>query len=122
MPDILEAGTYSYNAAGSNTLIQVTNYPTVLYSVHLANNGGSMGYLQVYNNGTSDAGAGTPTFTIPLNSGTSGAGTPALRDVVFGPSGRKMDAGLSYLWAAGPTGTVAHGVNCLVDISYKGTP
>lgn len=119
MPDILEAGTYSYNAAGSNTAVQVTDSPTVLYSVHLAQTGGSMGYLQVYNNGTKNIGAGTPEFTIPLSSGTSGAGTPAIRDVVFSPSGRKMDSGLSYLWAAGPTGTVAHGVNVLVDISHK---
>lgn len=121
MADVLRPGTYSYNAAGTNTLTQVIAGPSVIYQISMAQNGGSMGYLQLYNNGTQDAGAGTPDFTIPLSSGTSGAGTPSFRDVAFGPSGRIMSGGISYLWAAGPTGTVAHGVNCLVDITYKGT-
>lgn len=121
MADFANPGTYSYSIAGTNTLTQVTADPTVLYQVSVSQFGGSMGYLQIYNNGTFDAGAGTPTFSIPLNSGTSGAGTPAFRDVVFGPYGRQMSAGLSYLWAAGPTGTVAHGVNALVDVTYRGS-
>ena len=121
MADFANPGTYSYSVAGSNTLTQVTADPTVLYQVSVSQFGGSMGYLQVYNNGTFDAGAGTPTFTIPLNSGTSGGGTPAFRDVVFGPYGRQMSAGLSYLWAAGAPGTVAHGVNAVVDLSFRGS-
>ena len=121
MADIESGGTFSYNVAGTNTLTQVTKDPTVIYSLHMEQNGGSAGFLQIYNNGTQDAGAGTPNFAIALNSGTSGAGTPAIRDVVFGPYGRKMDGGLSYLWAAGATGTVAHGVNCSVGVTYRGS-
>ena len=121
MADFANPGTYSYNGAGSNTPVQVTANPTVLYQVSVSQTGGSAGFLQLYNNGTFDVGAGTPDFVIPLNSGTSGAGTPAFRDVVFGPYGRQMSAGLSYLWAAGATGTVAHGVNAVVDIGYRGT-
>ena len=121
MADLREPGTYSYSIAGTNTLTQVTADPTVLYQVGVSQFGGSMGYLQIYNNGTFDSGAGTPAFTIPLNSGTSGGGTPSFRDVIFGPSGRQMSAGLSYLWAAGGTGTVAHGVNAIVDITYRGS-
>ena len=121
MADFANPGTYSYGIAGSNTLVEVTANPTVLYQVSVSNFGGSMGYLQIYNNGTFDSGAGTPTFTIPLNSGTSGAGTPTFRDIVFGPYGRQMSAGLSYLWAAVTTGTVAHGVNAVVDFGYRGS-
>ena len=121
MADFLVPGTYSYNAAGSNTPVQVADHPTVLYQVSVAQFGGSMGYLQVYNNGSQAIDVGTPNFTIPLNSGTSGAGTPSFRDVVFGPAGRQMSGGLSYLWAAGATGTVAHGVNVLIDLTYRGT-
>ena len=112
-----KGGTYSYNAAGSNTLTQVTANPTTLYHISVYQNGGSAGFLQVYNNSSASADAGTPTFVIPVNSGTSGAGTPAERQVPYGPYGRQMDGGLSYLWAAGPTGTVAHGVNATVDIT-----
>ena len=114
-------GTFSYSINGTNTLTQVVPYPTILYQLSVAQFGGSMGYLQLYNNGTQEAGAGTPDFTVPLNSGTSGAGTPATRDVTFGPYGRRMNGGLSYLWAAGPTGTVAHGVNCTIYVTYRGT-
>ena len=121
MADFANPGTYSYSIAGTNTLTEVTANPTVLYQVSVSQFGGSMGYLQIYNNGTFDAGAGTPTFTIPLNSGTSGAGTPSFRDVVFGPYGRQMSGGLSYLWSAGPTGTVVHGVNVLVDVTFRGS-
>lgn len=112
-----KGGTYSYSAAGTNTLTQVTANPTTLYHISIAQNGGSAGFLQVYNNGSAAASAGTPDFVIPLNSGTSGAGTPATRDVVYSQYGRQMDGGLSYLWAAGQTGTVAHGVNAVVDIT-----
>ena len=114
-------GTYSYSAGGTNTPTQVTANPTTLYHISVTNLGGSIGYLQVYNNGTIDIGAGTPSFTIPVNSGTSGAGTPSFeseRDVVYGAYGRQMDGGLSYIWAAGATGTVAHGVNAIVDITH----
>lgn len=124
MSDFLSPGTYSYSAVGSNTLIQVTADPTTLYQVSVSHNGGSVGYLQVYNNGSADAGAGTPDFTVAIHAGTAAAGTPsfeATRDIVYGPSGRVMSAGLSYLFAAGATGTVAHGVNAIVDITYRGT-
>lgn len=120
MPDIAQPGTYSYSAVGSNTPVQVTADPTALYHISVAQNGGSAGYLQVYNNGTGAVGAGTPDFVIAVPSGTFGAGTPSYRDVSYNPYGRKMDGGLSYLWAAGETGTVAHGVNAIIDISYKG--
>ena len=124
MADFLAPGTYSYSASGSNTLTQVSADPTTLYHVSISHQGGSVGYLQIYNNGSADAGAGTPTFTVAVQAGTGAAGTPdfeATRDVMYGPSGRIMSAGLSYLWAAGATGTVAHGVNAIVDISYRGT-
>ena len=111
-------GTFSYSIAGTNTPTQVTANPTTLFHLSVSQFGGSMGYLQVYNNGSADLGAGTPDFTIPLNSGTVGAGTPAFRDVAFGPYGRQMDGGISYLWSAGPTGTVVHGVNAVVDITH----
>ena len=117
-------GTYYYTAAGSNTLLQLTPDPTTLYHVSVSHQGGSVGYLQIYNNGTSDAGAGTPTFTVAVQAGTGAAGTPdfeATRDITYGPYGRVMDAGLSVLFAAGATGTVAHGVNAIVDITYRGT-
>ena len=124
MPDIQNPGTYTYNAAGSNTLVQVTANPTTLYHVSVSHLGGSVGYLQIYNNGTQDVGAGTPSFTIQVQAGTATAGTPsfeATRDIVYGAYGRDMNGGLSYLWAAGPTGTVAHGVNSIIDITYRGT-
>lgn len=119
MPDFLSPGTYSYSIAGTNTLIQVSAKPSILYHVSVSHNGGSAGFLQLYNNGSATASAGTPDFVIPVSSGTSGAGTPAARDILYGPSGRELTAGLSYLWAAGPTGTVAHGVNAIVDITHK---
>ena len=116
-----QPGTFSYSVAGTNTLTQVASYPTVIYHLSLEQNGGSAGFLQIYNNGTQDAGAGTPDFVVSLNSGTSGAGTPARRDIDYGPYGRRLNGGLSYLWAAGPTGTVAHGVNAVVDVTHRGT-
>ena len=121
MADVALPGTYSYNSAGSNTPVQVAAYPTVLYHLSVEQNGGSAGFLQVYNNGTQQVGAGTPDFVVALSSGTSGAGTPARRDVAYGAYGRRLNGGLSYLWAAGPTGTVAHGVNCTIDVTYRGT-
>ena len=45
----------------------------------------------------------------------------ALRDVEFGPVGVGFNGGLSYLWAAGATGTAAHGVNASIVLSYRGT-
>ena len=121
MADIPKGGVLSYSAAGTNTLTQVTANPTTLYYVSVSQTGGSAGFLQVYNNGSADAGVGTPDFVIPLNSGTSGAATPSFRDVQFGPYGRQLEGGLSYMWAAGATGTVAHGVNATVDLTYRGT-
>ena len=118
-----KGGTYSYSIAGTNTPTQVTANPTTLYHIVVSHNGGSAGFLQIYNNGTNQVQGpggteiGTPAFAIPVNSGTSGAGTPGLREITYGPFGRQMDAGLSYLWSAGPTGTVVHGVNCTVDIT-----
>lgn len=117
MEPTIRGGTYHYNAAGTNTLTQVTKNPTNIFHISVAQNGGSAGFLQIYNNASADAGAGTPDFVIPLNSGTSGAGTPATRDIYYQPYGRELSGGLSYLWAAGPTGTVAHGVNATVDIT-----
>lgn len=121
MADYLSPGTFTYTRAGSNTLVQVTGTPTILYHVSVSHQGGSVGFLQLYNSGTAAAGAGTPDFVIAVDSGTTIAANPsfqAARDVVFGPAGRSLQ-GLSYLWAAGGTGTVAHGVNAVVDITYK---
>lgn len=115
---------FSYSNAGSNTLTQVDAGPVTLYSIHVSHQGGSVGFLQFYNNGSADAGAGTPDFALAVNSGTAAAGTPTLmahRDVVLGAYGVQLDAGLSYLWAAGATGTTAHGVNANVTLTYKGT-
>ena len=113
-----EGGTYSYNVAGTNTLTQVSANPTALYHFSVSHNGGSAGFLQVYDNGSADAGAGTPSFVIAISSGTANAGTPSFRDIQYGPFGRQMNGGISYLFAAGPTGTVAHGVNAVVDITH----
>lgn len=116
-------GTYSYSNAGTNTLIQVEAKGAVkLLDIHVTNPGGSIGYLQIYNGGSANGSAGTPTYTIPVNSGTAATGTPSFasfRDIVY-PQGRQFNNGLSYLWAAGGTGTVAHGVNAVIDIGYVG--
>ena len=124
MADIERITLYSYNAAGTNTFTQVTANPTVLYHVSVSHNGGSVGYLQIYDNGTQQAGAGTPDFAIAVHSGTAAAGPPsfeATRDISYGAYGRRMNGGLSYLWAAGATGTAAHGANAVVDITYRGS-
>ena len=124
MPDYFPGASFTYSAAGSNTLVQVTPDPATLYQISLSQFGGSMGYLQIYNNGTGDAGAGTPDFVIPLGGtagGAGGAGTPTVRDVNFGPVGLRMSGGISYLWAAGATGTVAHGVNAILNVVFRGT-
>ena len=116
--------SFSYSAAGTNTLTQVDAGPVTLFSVHVSHQGGSVGFFHIYNNGSADAGAGTPDMVFAVNSGTAGAGTPTLmthRDIVFGPYGAQLDGGLSYLWTTAVTGTAAHGVNALVDITYKGT-
>ena len=117
------AGTYHYNAAGSNTLTQVSGTATTLYHISLSNLGGSVGYLQVYNNGTLAIGAGTsagtPQFTVALATGTAGGGATSQREVDYGPFGRAMSNGLSYLWSSGATGTTAHAVNSIIDISYR---
>jgi hypothetical protein len=116
-------GTYSYSTVGTNTLTQVSAVGAVkLLDIHVSHVGGSVGYLQFYNGGSANGSAGTPTFAVAVFSGTAGAGTPsfnASRDLAY-PQGRQFNTGLSYLWAAGPTGTVAHGVNAIVDITYVG--
>ena len=115
-------GSTHFNASGSNTLTQVTASPITVYNLSLTQLGGSVGYLQVYGAGTSGITAGTNmTFDVPVISGTAGAGTPSFkadRDINYYPG--KQLQGLSYLWAAGSTGTVAHGVNAIIDITYKG--
>ena len=116
-----KGASFNYSAAGTNTLTQVDAGPSVLFHLSVAQTGGSAGFLQFYNNGSADAGAGTPDFAVALASGTSGAGTPSTRDIVFGQHGRAMNGGVSYLWAAGATGTVAHGVNATVDLTFRGT-
>jgi len=116
-------GVGHYNASGSNTLTQVESVPVTVYSISVSNVGGSVGYLQVYNNGTAAVTAGTlHAMTVPVYSGTAASGTPSnsifpARDIVY-PVGKQFSNGLSYLWAAGTTGTVAHGVNAIVDITY----
>lgn len=116
--------SFSYSNAGTNTLTQVVDGPCVFYHVSVSHQGGSVGFLQLYNNGTADAGAGTPDMVFAVNSGTAGAGTPTLmthRDIDLGPFGAAFNGGLSYLWAAGATGTTAHGVNANVTLVYRGT-
>lgn len=115
--------SFSYSNAGTNTLTQVDAGPVTLYSVHVSHQGGSVGFFHLYNNGSADAGAGTPDMVFAVNAGTAAAGTPTLmtyRDISF-PAGVQFDGGLSYLWTTAATGTVAHGVNAQVNISYKGT-
>ena len=107
-----EAGTYYYTNAGTNTLTQVTANPTYLYHLSVANTGGSVGYLHVYNNGSADAGAGTPDLTFPVPGGT------ADREIDF-PNGIRLDGGCSILWAVGATGTVAHGANANVNAGFS---
>lgn len=125
MPDIAQPGTYYYNGAGSNTPVQVTDAPTAVYQISVGQNGGSAGFLQVYNNGTYNVqGAGgtvigTPDFVVPVASGTSGAGTPAVQTISYAPYGRVLDGGLSFIWSAGATGTVAHGVNAIINIDLR---
>lgn len=126
MADIIEqkGASYKYDAAGTNTLVQVSKDPVTLYRIDIYNAGGSVGFLQFYDNGTAEASAGTPDFAFPVNSGTAAAGTPSLmsyRDIDLGPTGIALKGGLSYLWAVGGTGTVAHGVNANLFLSYKGT-
>lgn len=121
MADIFTLTDFHYSIAGSNTLTNVSKDPTAIYQISVYQNGGSAGFLQVYNNGTIDATAGSPDFAVPVSAGTFGAGTPSSNTITYGPYGRRLSGGLSYLWAAGPTGTVAHGVNCTIDITYRGT-
>lgn len=116
--------SFSYNTVGSNTIVQVVAEPAVLYHVSISHQGGSVGYLQLYNNGTQDTATGTPDITFAVNAGTAAAGTPTLmvlRDVDFGPVGIAFNGGLSYLWAAGVTGTAAHGANANITLVYRGS-
>lgn len=122
MSDFIVPGTFNYSRVGSNTLVQVSGTPTTLYHISVSHQGGSIGFLQIYNNGSASATAGSPDFVIAVDSGTTIASNPsfqAARDIVYGPAGRGLSNGLSYLWAAGGTGTVAHGVNAIVDITYR---
>ena len=107
--------SFSYSNAGTNTLTQVDAGPVTLFHIGATNTGGSVGYLHIYNNGSADAGAGTPDITFPIRSGTEP------QEISFDPYGVQLDGGLSYLWAVGATGTVAHGVNLNLNIAYKGT-
>ena len=115
-PNTTPAGKFTYSAAGTNTIVQVTDEPTVIFNISIEQFGGSAGYLQLYNNGTNAVTAGNaPTLAYAVAAGTFTAGTPATRDLIF-PGGLGFNQGLSYLWTAGPTGTVAHGVNASVII------
>ena len=65
---------------------------------------------------------GTPDFVVAVHAGTAAAGTPtfqAARDIVFGPYGRQLNGGLTYLWANAATGTVAFTGNAIVDITLS---
>ena len=116
-PNTTPAGQFTYSTVGSNTAVQVTDNPTTVFNISIEQNGGSAGFLQLYNNGTFDISAGVaPTLVYAVSSGTSGGGTPAIRDIVY-PGGLGFNKGFSYLWAAGPTGTVAHGVNASIIIA-----
>lgn len=120
MADTGQVGTYHLSFVGSNTPTQVTAKPTILYSLSVAHNGGSAGYLQVYDNGTGAITAGTNMqMSFAVASGTFAAGTPAQISKDFGPNGVAMNGGLSYLWATGTTGTVAHETNAVINIVYK---
>lgn len=113
-PNSTPANKFTYSTVGSNTKVQISDNPTVVYNISIEHNGGSAGFLQVYNNGTEAVTAGnSPTLVYAVGAGTFTAGTPAARDLTF-PGGLGFNQGLSYLWAAGPTGTVAHGVNASV--------
>lgn len=111
----IRGASFSYSNAGTNTLTQVDAASVNIFFVNAYNTGGSVGYLQLYNNGSADAGAGTPDVTFPVRGGTEG------ERIYLGPYGMQFDGGLSYLWAVGATGTAAHGVNLNVTIVYKGT-
>lgn len=117
-----EGADFHYSASGTNTPTQVNKSPVTLYSLNVTNIGAVTGYLQVYNNGSADLGAGTPDFVFPVppNVATS-SGTVSSRPVDMGPYGLKLSGGLSYLWAAGATGTVAIATNASVFLTYKGT-
>lgn len=115
-PNTTPAGKFTYSAVGSNTKVEVSNEPTVIFNISIEQNGGSAGFLQLYNNGTGDITAGVaPTLVYAVGAGTFTAGTPAYRDISY-PGGLGFNQGLSYLWAAGPTGTVSHGVNAALTI------
>ena len=122
MPINDEGATFHYSLAGTNTPTQVQPSPVTLYQLNVTNIGAVTGYLQVYNNGSADLGAGTPDFVIPVppNVATS-SGTVGYRPLDFGSNGLKLSGGLSYLWAAGATGTVAIATNASVFAVYKGT-
>lgn len=115
-------GTPHYNIAGTNTLTQVSTSAVTIYSLHIEQNGGSAGFLQLYDGGSAGAAgsAGTPQVAFAVSSGTSGAGTPSIGRDTF-PAGLHFGNGLSYLWAAGATGTVAHGVNAAVVLTNTRT-
>lgn len=114
-PNTTPAKLLAYSAAGTNTIVEVSDNPTTLTNISVEQFGGSGGWLQIYNNGTKDATAGSPDLAYGVGAGTFTAGTPATRDLIF-PGGLGLNKGASYLWAAGATGTVAHGVNARVTI------
>lgn len=114
-------GTFFYTSVGSNTLIQVSNTSIVLFDCDITINGGSAGYLQFYLAGsqTASGSAGTPDFIYAV-SPHSQQGTVGWRDLDF-PIGRQCNKGLSILWSPNGTGTVAHGNNAIVNMTYVGT-
>ena len=108
-------GTPYYDSAGTNTIKQIAGTGVTVFSIYASQTGGSAGWLQIYNNGTSQTTSGAPDLAFAIPTGTF-IGTPSIHQFTF-PGGMHLNKGLSYLWADGPTGTVAHGVNATVIIT-----
>ena len=115
-------GTPFYDSAGTNTIKEASSSAVTVYSLRVEQFGGSAGWIQLYGASSDVAGGsvGTPTVAFAVPSGTSGAGTPSSTSLTF-PAGMHFVNGLSYLWAAGAGGTVAHGVNAAVIITNTRT-
>lgn len=104
---------YHYNGAGTNTLTNVSAQEVNLYAIDVQALG-SPGYLQVYDNGSTEAGAGTPDLVFRV-------GELGSRNIQFGPAGARLKGGLSYHWGTAATGTAAVAGNAIVNIVYQGT-
>lgn len=104
---------YYYSGAGTNTLANVSSYEAQLYNIEVTALG-SPGYLQVYNNSSTEAGAGTPDMVFYV-------GELATRSIPFGPVGTRLKGGLSYLWGTAASGTAVNAGNIAVNIIYQGT-